>query len=417
MNHFKRPFTQVPSWLAISVVSLLAAFCTACLPDVEWNSRPKTADAAERDRPSPTKNSFTVLAYNDLGMHCMNQDFSEICILPPFNTLRAQVILRGEEPTIVSEGLTVAYSIPGNTISTTKTNFWDYAEELFGINLPENVGLTGSGLSGKMVPSGNRDWVASGIPITPLTDKFQNDPFQLSEVLVKNRRGRVLARTEAVVPVSWEISCNLCHNSEGVSVATDMLQAHDRLHGTSLVDQKPVLCASCHADPALGTPGVPGVSSFSHAMHGAHADRMEAVSFLDNSCYACHPGVQTECQRDVHLNLGITCTTCHGDMKAVANPARVPWVDEPTCAQCHKALNPRFDYEEPGKQFKDSRGHGGVFCAACHGPQHAVGPAVTDPDNAQAILHQGHAGTINDCTVCHTKRPDDPFFHSRKEDD
>ena len=31
--------------------------------------------------------SYVVLGYNDLGMHCMNQDFSQLCILPPFNTL------------------------------------------------------------------------------------------------------------------------------------------------------------------------------------------------------------------------------------------------------------------------------------------------------------------------------------------
>ncbi|MBI1348613.1 hypothetical protein GC163_20260 [bacterium] len=416
MKPFDLTFVRTPRWLILSLASMVVALVVTSLFGVLPETESASVVAAERERPSLRKSSYTVLGYNDLGMHCMNQDFSEICILPPFNTLRAQVILRGEEPKIVSDGLTVAYSIPGNTTSTTKTDFWSYEQLLFGVDLPVDVGLTGNGLAGTMVPSGNRDWVATGIPATPLTDQFQNDPFQLSQILVKNKRGKVVASTEAVVPVSWEISCNLCHNTEGISVATDMLRAHDRLHGTTLEAQKPVLCASCHADPALGTPGAPGVSSFSHAMHGAHASRMGAVSFLNNTCYACHPGVQTECQRDVHLPLGITCINCHGDMYAVANPARTPWVDEPTCAQCHNTLNPRYKYEEPGKSFKDSRGHGGVFCAACHGPQHAVGPAATAPDNAQAILQQGHAGTINDCTVCHTKRPDDPFFHSRTDD-
>lgn len=372
--------------------------------------------ADSREQPKLLRSPYTVLGFNDLGMHCMNQDFSEICILPPFNTLRAQVIRRGEEPTIVSSGVTVQYSIPGNTTSSNKTNFWDFAPALFGVTLPNNVGLTGNGMSGALVPTGNRDWSATGIPITPLDDTFQNNPFQLSKIEVKNGRGRKLAETVAVVPVSWEINCNLCHNTEGISVATDILRKHDQRHGTALEQQKPVLCANCHADPALGAPGVPGVSAFSHAMHGAHADRMGPVAFLQNNCYACHPGVQTECQRDVHLPLGITCVNCHGDMHAVANVNRMPWVDEPKCAQCHNAINPRYDYEEPGKLFKDSKGHGGIFCSSCHGPQHATGPATTDPDNAQAILQQGRAGTINDCRVCHTKVPDDRFFHSRTED-
>lgn len=398
------------------IATLLAVGCGIVAHTLELNRSLTPAIASAAERRPPAKSPYTVLGYNDLGMHCMNQDFSEICILPPFNTLRAQVIQRGEEPRIITNGVTVNFRIPGNTTSVTKTNFWNYEDLLFGVQLPPDTGLTGTGMSGKLAPTGNRDWSAVGIPTTPLTDKFKNDPFQLSEIIVKNTRGKEIARTQAVVPVSWEINCNLCHNNPDVSVATDILQAHDRLHGTNLEHQKPVLCASCHADPALGAPGVPGVSAFSHAMHGAHASRMGAVSFLNNTCYACHPGVQTECQRDVHLPLGITCTSCHGGMEAVANPARTPWVDEPTCAQCHNALNPRYQYEEPGKSFKDSKGHGGVFCAACHGPQHAVGPAVTAPDNAQAILQQGHAGTINDCTVCHTKRPDDPFFHSRTED-
>jgi len=65
-----------------------------------------------------------VLGYNELGMHCMNQDFSELMLLPPYNNLRAQVILRGEEPQLLTSGVTVSYSVPGNTTSADKTNFW-----------------------------------------------------------------------------------------------------------------------------------------------------------------------------------------------------------------------------------------------------------------------------------------------------
>ncbi len=359
---------------------------------------------------------YTVLGYNDLGMHCMNQDFSEMCILPPYNTLRAQVIDRsGDEPRIVSKGVTVKYSIPGNTISSTKTNFWTYAPKIFGTPLAKDVGLTGNRLSGTMKGTGNNDWSATGIPVTQLTDKYLSDPFQLSEIIVQDRKGKTVATTKAVVPVSWEINCNLCHNTPGITVATDILRKHDKLHGTKLENAKPVLCAGCHADPALGTKGAPNVSAFSHAMHRSHASRMAQLPNFKNNCYACHPGVQTECQRDVHVSKGITCVSCHGDMKAVGNSARRPWVDEPSCKQCHQTRKPKFEFEEPGKLFKDSKGHGGVHCAACHGPQHATGPAVTPADDAQAILQQGTAGVIRDCTVCHSKQPSEPFFHKRDD--
>jgi len=395
-------------WPLIGVCCIVSwmAWSISLLPDSTAVGAPPSSASAPA-----VSSQLVVLGYNDLGMHCMNQDFSEMCLLPPFNTLRAQVIDRGgEDPRIVTSGVAVSYSIPGNTNSTTKTNFWTHSKNLFGVTLPANVGLTGNGLAGSMKPTGNNDWVATGIPLTPLTDAKQIDPYQLAKINV-TLNNKTVATTSAVVPVSWEISCNMCHNTKGISVATDILRKHDKLHKTKLEFSKPVLCAGCHADPALGTAGVKGVKNLSLAMHGSHASRMKAVSSIGNTCYACHPGVTSNCQRDVHFSKGIACVNCHGDMTTVANPKRRPWIDEPTCGSCHQKRKPNFQFEEPGKLFKDSRGHGGVHCSACHGPQHATGPAVTVNDNVQAVLQQGHVGTINKCTVCHKTQPDEAFFH------
>jgi hypothetical protein len=377
---------------------------------------------------------MVVLGFNDLGMHCMNDRFNEICILPPYNNLHAQVIARGEEPRIVTSGVTVSYNVPGNTRSSTKTDFWQYAHALFGATLKPDVGLTGNGLSGNMNTTGNGDWAATGIPITPIQDDGSTNAYALSNISV-TARNTLQARTVAVVPVSWEIRCDLCHNTPGVTVASDILIRHDRLHGTDLQHHKPVLCASCHADPALGTLGVPGVKSMSSAMHGSHASRMALLSGNPNApanaCYACHPGKVTDCQRDVHKAKGITCGDCHSPgwntpprrqdwqfaMATVGNPNRTAWVDEPTCGSCHSKRNPSFDYEEPGKLFKVSRGHHGVLCASCHGSPHAVVPAVTAPDNQQSIALQGKAAPLGKCSVCHRTTPDDRFTHSLRGDD
>lgn len=361
----------------------------------------------------PAVDSFVVLGYNDLGMHCMNERFSELCLLPPFNSLHAQVIDKREnDPKIVTRGVTVSYSIPGNTSSAKKTDFWKYAEPLFGVRLRANVGLTGNKLFGTMSPTGDNDWAATGIPITPLDDQLNLDPYPLAMIDV-HLAGQRVASTLAVVPVSWEISCNLCHNTPGISVETDILRAHDRLHGTNLEAAKPVLCAACHADPALGAPGDPTLPMLSHAMHGAHAKRMDMIK-LENKCYACHPGMQTQCQRDVHFARGIFCVDCHGGMEAVGDPKRLPWADEPKCGDCHQRQG--FEFEEPGKLFKNSRGHRGVHCAACHGSPHAITPTVTAADNIQAVLHQGYPGVIRECTVCHRQQPHDPFPHRRSDD-
>ena len=38
------------------------------------------------------RTGWTVVAWNNLGMHCMDADFSVFAILPPYNTIQAQVI-------------------------------------------------------------------------------------------------------------------------------------------------------------------------------------------------------------------------------------------------------------------------------------------------------------------------------------
>ena len=353
---------------------------------------------------------YAVFGYNDLGMHCMNGDYSEMLILPPFNNLKAQVILRKQSPDIITStgDVIVRYFTPAITHGADKNNFWRYP--LLGTPAP-NVGLTGNGLAGNMArTTGENDWIATGIPMVPVDDSGRDNPYPLTTIEVRSRNtGAVLARTQAVVPVSTEMSCFLCHDTPGISTASDILSAHDRLHGTDLMSQRPVLCAGCHADNALGLPGTPGVSNLSAAMHGAHASRMGQIN-LEQSCYACHPGVRTQCQRDVHLSNNVTCTNCHGDMAAVGNPARNPWVDEPRCGNCHQRAG--FQFEQPGKLYKQSIGHGSVHCEACHGSTHAVGPAVTEVDNIQAISLQGHAGKIDTCTVCHgAAGPPGSFFH------
>ena len=358
------------------------------------------------DRAGPT---HIVLAYNELGMHCMQEDFSEMMILPPFNSLRAEVIDRTHgSPEIVRSGVTVRYSLPNNTTSADKCNFWRFDKALLGVDLPANVGLGGFGLAGTMAQTAERDWIATGIPLTPVEDSGRENPYPLALVSVE-KSSQVVAQTQAVVPVSWEMSCNLCHNTPGVSTATDILRAHDRLHGTNLENSKPVFCASCHADPAVGSGGAPGVSFLSTAMHGAHAPRM-AAAHLENECYACHPGFRTTCLRDVHSASGMSCNDCHkGGMPGLGQSNRTPWVDEPSCASCHARQG--FAFEEPGKLFRQSRGHGGVMCMACHNSPHAITPTVFEADNIQANAVQGHSGMINTCTVCHQSTPTDPFPH------
>ncbi len=387
---------------------------------------------------------YVVLAWNNLGMHCYNPDFSNLAVLPPYNTLYAQVIKVGDPPQIVTSGVTVEYAFPDNTYSVgvrgraDKTNFWSYAQSLFHLAtpLPPNVGLTGKMLSGTMDVSGDH-FVAEGIPLTEFRDQDAVNkspyPFQKAVVTVKDATApsKVLARLTVVAPVSTELNCANCHSDDGDAttgypitptgnVDQNILTLHDYLNAdnyqtlgltasTPLMDHRPVLCADCHSSNALGTSGASGVLSLSNAMHLHHKDLPDITPDTDG-CYNCHPGPRTQCLRDtMSQDFSANCTNCHGAMATVAqNPS--PWLIEPKCSAgaCHGAA-----YDTSQALYRESEGHGGVYCAGCHDSPHAIGPSREANDTIKFMELQGHAGALRDCSVCHTGTPTDIFKHGK----
>ena len=370
---------------------------------------------------SAVSSKYVVLAWNDLGMHCYNRNFQDLAVLPPFNTLWAQVVKVGDPPQIVTSGIEVTYSFPDNTYSVGKSNFWDYALQLFGVNLPDNVGLAGKGLSGAMDPRGDH-YVAEGIPLTEFRDSdlVNPYPYQLAEVVVRNSTsGEELARATVVAPVSTEMHCDYCHSDGGVEdiatgrVETNILTLHDQENASEypvghtglLMNRRPVLCAECHASNALGAVGVSEVPNLSKAMHEKHADKV--TQDLDG-CYRCHPGPQTKCLRDVmSQQKGMDCIDCHGTMLDVSqNPS--PWLLEPRCdsVACHGS-----GYAQDQPLYRMSKDHGGIYCEACHDSTHAVAPSREPNDAIKFFALQGHAGTLDKCKVCHATQPAEPGPH------
>jgi len=93
-------------------------------------------------QPQVLNGNYSVLAINDLGMHCGDLDTRVASILPPFQVLLAQVIQKGGTPVLNPAGVSLEYSAafnPDDPIlaqagaftgikrdgSTYKTNFWD----------------------------------------------------------------------------------------------------------------------------------------------------------------------------------------------------------------------------------------------------------------------------------------------------
>ena len=146
-------------------------------------------------------------------MHCYNHDFQDLAVLPPYNTLWAQVIQRGDPPQIVTNGIRVQYSFPDNTTSSNKTDFWIYASQLFDVQLPDNVGLKGKGMADVMDVQ-NDFFVAEGIPLTEFSDSAPTVPYpyQLAELTAFDiSTNEVLATLTVVAPVSTEMHCDTCH--------------------------------------------------------------------------------------------------------------------------------------------------------------------------------------------------------------
>lgn len=178
---------------------------------------------------------YTLLAWNDLGMHCMDGlDFSVFAILPPYNTLHAQ--LKDKNGKLVSSNVLLTYEAVAdssgsiNTSSANKTNFWSWVGELVGLNPAPDVGVNLDGLaSGKPMP-GNKTpslipapmtyntafgWFeAEGIPVTPFDDKGNKNFYPTVKVVAKDAlSGKVLASATTVLPVSDEMTCKGCHAS------------------------------------------------------------------------------------------------------------------------------------------------------------------------------------------------------------
>ena len=348
--------------------------------------------------PPQTTGAATVLAFNDLGMHCMDREFSVFSILPPFNVVHSQVVLRDATGRpFLADDLTVdvfynaatdsAGSI--NTYSVGKTDFWQHASDLFGIipPLPGGEGLTGLYMPADdpqnrgaqpMEHSNAQDWFsAEGVPITPVDDALNDNAYPLLRIAALDKGGNQIGHLDVVVPVATETDCQACHATgtiaaqgpgpgsgwadlpdKEVESKLNILKLHDDEQGTSLESSQPVLCAQCHYSPALdltgaGEPNPPIAPKFSVVMHEYHGNFtvFQNAITVETNCYQCHPGNITQCQRGAMATGNMDCFDCHGDMLAVGgvNPLlpggsidgtndggmRQPWQDLPRCQACH----------------------------------------------------------------------------------
>ncbi len=380
--------------------------------------------------PDPAPGDYVLLAWSDRGMHFMNRDHEVMSLMPPHSTLHAQVVHRSNTddssksgmpgvaaswPRIETKDLVLEYSIPGNTWSAGKTDFWDQAEALYGSPLPPDTGLTGKGLSGTFDPQPGRYFEAAGIPLTPFPDltPTEEQPYQKALVVLKDLDGRVLATSTPTLPASVEVNCTTahCHPSE-----EEIVQSHPPGGGYD-PDQRPMLCASCHAQQLTGLGGEEDAGSLSYVIHNSHKFIDQEYSHLD-SCYTCHPGPEAQFNRGImgHQE-GILCQHCHGwisDVASSIDEGREPWVDQPDCDACHPP--PHEEGPQADCDCFFTGGHFGLMCGGCHNSMHAIWPSREKADNDNVMALQGRAGSLFDCNLCHIlSPPGDPEFGHQQQ--
>ena len=302
---------------------------------------------------------WRVIAWNNLGMHCMDADFSVFAILPPFNEVHVQIVdPQGHLVTAAPDGTNLVYQAVAdlngsiNTTSYTKTNFWDYALPLLGAKLAPDAGVAGYAMPGAAntpqtiaFDAANAWYGAIGVPIVPVDDAGLKNYFPLMQVALFDSAQILRGQTSIVLPVSDEMDCRKCHASGSQPPTAkppsgwvynpdaqrdyrqNILKLHDarqqgaakyaqslataKYGATGLYDTAaagtPIFCDRCHLSNAvagLGIAGIQGISPLTAAVHGFHAHVVDSdVGLtLDNNlsrgaCYNCHPGSQTRCLR------------------------------------------------------------------------------------------------------------------------
>ena len=218
------------------------------------------------------------------------------------------------------------------------------------------------------------------------------------------------------------------------------------LFASATKDGQPVLCIKCHVSNALPGPGVTNVLPLTQIMHTKHAYISDPVSGLPLSsltnsaaCVLCHSAPESRRVRGVHHNpvnpdgtLALQCQSCHGSITAIGAAGRQGWLDLPNCQSCHtgtatsnngslrftsafdtnglprQAVNMTFATQpntpSPGlSSYRFSRDHGGLKCAACHGPSHAelLSSQANDNIQSQQLQSPTGGGMLTACMDCH----------------
>ncbi|WP_432735234.1 cytochrome ubiquinol oxidase subunit I [Maridesulfovibrio sp. FT414] len=409
----------MPEFIGIAPERLALAEYIASLSPGENPELPEPPQDGVAPGQFEPEQKYVLMAWPLEGLRLLIEKDREMLVTDKGSVVRAQLLLRGDPPEVVTEDVKIICTPQGS-------------EEKYELEAADGF------------------FQSPAIEVYPYNiDGYQ--PLPPVEVRAYDSEGQLLAETTIVLPVSTRPGCNNCHGGGwdrpgqgGLSskTVTDIVSVHDRdnhtdfksrIKGGEIID-----CLACHdGDMQL---------DLSAALHGFHA---VYLSGKDNgACMMCHP---QESLRGLHRDIGMECVNCHGSMEnhalallkaeggkpaaekliSLVMPAdfdleeinpRTPWVQQPDCLTCHvefgapdtdSAFNVWTDRKEGlFRNRKDEMG--AVMCAACHNAPHAVFPAVDERDNLRALQYMKEAkpvGAGGTCTVCHEDDMGYPAHH------
>lgn len=399
-----------------------------------------------------TADTYQVIANNDLGMHCACPTFAGFLLLPPYNTIRAQVIhVGGPDVLNPSNGITVSYSFAeeNDTILQNDPYFsqWiKYSPKIFPGFQPvvngQVKGLTGNGITGSMSwDSTANAFVASGIPAYPvttgttkdiMTDPLggpNRDPFLTAQITAK-LNGQTVATTTTVVPVAFGGCCS-CHlklaQANGYAgTPAGSFAFMGKLHSQngskidfSYIDPDgdgvggPIRCSWCHWDPAMGesaAPGLPNVWPNYKILPGANftsADvKVSKYSFSD-VLHRFHSQDQIVLTQ-YDANIANNCYDCHPGNNVNCYRGAHKGKTAIWCSDCHGNLNQRVATNQLAQPWQQST------LPSCYSPSAGITSAFNCHNSStyatgktwsalfgKFINAGGHEGGQLLCQTCH----------------
>ncbi len=155
------------------------------------------------------------------------------------------------------------------------------------------------------------------------------------------------------------IDCRYCHTSVETEATAGMPPTYT--------------CMTCHSQIWTGAPMLAPVRDSlarQEPLHWVRVNRLPDYVYFNHS---------------IHVNKGIGCSSCHGDVAGMQLTSRANAFHMDFCLQCHR--NPRDNLREPSQ----------IFATDWHAP----------PDQAEKgrelVLryHIRPAAQLTDCSICH----------------